>query len=356
MENLTLMKSITVKEISSIGEVRRCAIELATSLNFPEIEIANIAIIANEATNNLIKHSTSGGEIILDAFRYNSSHVAINLLALDKGPGIVNIEECLKDGYSTTKTQGSGLGAIQRLSTNFDVHTIPCLGTALWSQIVINFGSHNAAKINKEQFLKNEFWDVGSICIPVWPEKLCGDGWAIEVMPDNLQASCLVVDGLGHGEGAHEASNEAITIFNDAKGMNIPIEALFQKIHAGLRKTRGAAAAIAKLDLMHDELEYVGIGNISGTLLTKNTRKSLASFNGIVGHGIKKIQTFTYSLPKDFILCMYSDGLITHWEIEKYIGLLDKPAKIIAGVLYRDYIRKKDDITITILKRNHPKS
>jgi anti-sigma regulatory factor (Ser/Thr protein kinase) len=348
------MKSIAVKEISAIGEVRHCAIELAKNLNFPEIEIANMAIIANEATNNLIKHTTSGGEIILDAFRYDSNHVAINLLALDKGPGIINIEECLKDGYSTTKTQGTGLGAIQRLSTNFDVYTIPGLGTALWSQIVINFGSHKAEKINKNQFLQNEFWDIGSICIPVWPEKVCGDGWAIEIMSDNLQALCLVVDGLGHGEGAHEASNEAIKIFNSHKDMNLPIETLFQKIHDGLRQTRGAAAAIAKLDLMRNELEYVGIGNLSAALFSKSKRESLASLNGIVGHGIKKIQPFTYSLPNDFILCMYSDGLITHWEMEKYIGLLDKPTKIIAGVLYRDYIRKKDDVTITILKRNHP--
>lgn len=345
------MKSFLVKEISAIGEVRRYAAELGKKLNFPEIEITNISIIASEAANNLIKHTTYGGEIILDIFHYDENHAAINLLALDKGPGISNIEECLKDGYSTTKTQGTGLGAIQRLSTNFDIHTVPGLGTALWSQIVVNFNEYKSEKIDKNQFLKNGFWDIGAICIPVWSEELCGDGFMLEIIPDKSKASCLVVDGLGHGEGAHQASTEAIKIFNNYKDMNLPIETLFEKIHGGLRKTRGAAAAIAQLDLELNKMEYVGIGNISGILFTDIKRKSLASLNGIVGHGVKKIQSFGYPLSEDFMLCLYSDGLISHWEIEKYINLFNKSAKIIAGVLYRDYNRKKDDITIVILKK-----
>ena len=59
----------------------------------------------------------------------------VEILALDKGPGIRDLERSLRDGYSTAGGAGTGLGAISRLSSEFDVYSPPGKGTALLARI-----------------------------------------------------------------------------------------------------------------------------------------------------------------------------------------------------------------------------
>ena len=56
----------------------------------------------------------------------------LEILALDRGPGMANLEQCLRDGYSTGSVPGQGLGAIMRLSSASDFYSIPGQGTAFW--------------------------------------------------------------------------------------------------------------------------------------------------------------------------------------------------------------------------------
>jgi hypothetical protein len=43
---------------------------------------------------------------------------------------------------------------------------------------------------------------------------------------------------------------------------------------------------------------------------------------------------------------MHSDGLTTHWDVDRYPGLLHMHPSLIAGVLYRDFRRRRDDVTV----------
>jgi hypothetical protein len=158
----------------------------------------------------------------------------------------------------------------------------------------------------------------------------------------------MVSDGLGHGQLAAEASWEAQRILHD-HGSYGPA-ALLEAIHASLRKTRGAAVAIAEVDVGRQQVVFAGVGNISARIMMVEKTQHLVSYNGIVGHHVHKIQTFTYPWLADALLVMHSDGLLTRWDIDADPGLQVRHPSLIAGVLLRHAARGRDDVTVVFAK------
>src|SRR5262249_28433546 len=134
---------------------------------------------------------------------------------------------------------------------------------------------------------------VGAVSAPKAGEPVCGDSWAWE--RQGRQDVLLVADGLGHGPLAADAAREAVRLFR-AHAQLDPLEIL-QRIHAALLSTRGAAVAIAVLDHDGHSLRYVGVGNISATILIGGQTRSAVSHGGTVGHQLRKMQEFVYPFP-----------------------------------------------------------
>ena len=76
---------------------------------------------------NLVKHAKEG-EIFLRTLAHGSMQ-GIEIVALDRGPGMANVGHALQDGHSTAGSSGTGLGAIVRMATEFDIHSLPGRGT-----------------------------------------------------------------------------------------------------------------------------------------------------------------------------------------------------------------------------------
>jgi hypothetical protein len=117
-----------------------------------------------------------------------------------------------------------------------------------------------------------------------------------------------------------------------------------------LRSTRGAALAIAEIDFEQQSVRFAGIGNIAASIFSFTEHRHLLSHNGTVGHEIRKIQEFSYPWYANGILIMHSDGLSSKWQIDRYPGLMQKHPSLIAGVLYRDFNRDRDDVTVLVAK------
>ena len=128
--------------------------------------------------------------------------------------------------------------------------------------------------------------------------------------------------------------------------------AYFEAAHSVLHTTRGAALAFAQVDRYRRNLRYAGIGNISGSLTgaSHNKGRSLLSYNGIVGTAVRKLQQFDHQWIDGELLIMHSDGLTDRWQLNAYPGLLRADTAIIAGVLYRDARRGRDDATIVVAR------
>jgi anti-sigma regulatory factor (Ser/Thr protein kinase) len=325
-----------IRDASDAGDVRRNAAVLAMNVGLGEEETGRASIVATEAASNLARYAKKGvGCIILRPLECGAAR-GIEILSLDKGPGMANSETCLTDGYSTGGTAGTGLGAMRRLSHVFDLHSVSGLGTAVLSQIWESDAAAEAARKFPE----------GGICLPVEGEVACGDDWALRRSPNRIDV--LVVDGLGHGPLAAAASQEAVRIFEEV-GESDPM-ALMERVHGALRSTRGAAVAILEVDLRARELRYVGVGNISATFLGRERRLGMPNANGTVGHAVRKIQEFIYPYSEG-ALVIHSDGIATRWDLSAapYTALLKRHPALVAGVLYRDFSRDKDDRTVVVL-------
>jgi hypothetical protein len=158
-----------------------------------------------------------------------------------------------------------------------------------------------------------------------------------------------VVDGLGHGPQAAEASAAALGVFTGRR--HLPPAMLVEEIHLALRSTRGAAVGVAMIDRERFVLHFAGVGNISAIIVAPDRpRHSLPSHNGTVGLVIRNVQEFTYPIQEGAALVMHSDGLATHWNPEAYSGIWLRDPALAAGILYRDHTRGRDDCTVVVAR------
>ena len=158
----------------------------------------------------------------------------------------------------------------------------------------------------------------------------------------------LLADGLGHGIGAADAANAAIAAFVRFTNAT-PSEAL-AAVHDGVSHTRGAAAAVVSLTRSPALVKYAGVGNVSGSITINGTIRHAVSHNGTLGHEARTFREYSYPWAKDAIFVMHSDGLSSHWSLDAYPGLRMRHPTVIAAVLYRDFSRQRDDVTVLVAR------
>jgi anti-sigma regulatory factor (Ser/Thr protein kinase) len=326
---------LPISDASLAGEARRVAVRLAEEIGMDETDRGAVAITVTEMATNIVKHA-GRGSIVCQRLGANDRR-GIRFLAIDKGPGIRNISTALKDGYSTAGTGGNGLGAVRRLSTSFDIYSAPERGTCIMADFWFQ------RKARSDQNLQ-----LGVVSLALRGESVCGDGWFFKT--NHNTAWLMVADGLGHGLFAAEAAREAERVLAEATS-DSPA-AIMADVHHALKKTRGAAAAITAIDWRKRSLAFAGLGNISAVLANRDSSRGLASHNGTAGHQMSKIQEFTFPWTVDSTLIMHSDGLGSRWNLNDYPGLLNKHPSLIAAVLYRDFSRERDDVTVLAVKNS----
>jgi hypothetical protein len=158
-----------------------------------------------------------------------------------------------------------------------------------------------------------------------------------------------VADGLGHGLIASQAASAIIEAVRRAPAGLSPVETV-EAAHQAAKPTRGAAFGVALLDRPAGVARFSGIGNISAVVINGGERRHLVSHNGIVGHDCRKIAEFSHPWRAQSVMVLHSDGIATQWDLGAYPGLLGRDPSLIAGVLYRDYKRGRDDATVVVLK------
>ncbi len=316
-----------------MAEARRFAMKLAEALQFSEPDIGRVALVVTEAATNIVQHA-GRGEILLRPFALEAP-ASLEVLALDKGPGMANVAEALRDGFSTGGSAGQGLGAIARLSTCFEISSVPGKGTALLARI---------GRVKpKRPTQPGLAWGV--VCVPKREEAVCGDAWAVTA--GHLRNTILMVDGLGHGLHAFDAAQQALRAF--WKHARERPESILRALNGTLHETRGAVAGVAEIDWDKRELRWAGAGNIAGSLVpVEGKASSLVSHSGTVGQNVTRFQEFTHRWPDKGLLILHSDGLSNRWTLEPYPGLSRRDPSLIAGVLYRDFASRRDDVVVLV--------
>lgn len=296
---------------------------------------SDIAIIATEAATNLIKHATRGAVYISTLSALGAPGVEI--IALDRGPGLSDVHRCLMDGYSTAGTAGTGLGAITRISSEFDVYSQSEKGTVLAARLYAKAPTGSSGQNHIQ---------VGAVCVPIKGEDACGDAWYARREGDIT--TLMLADGLGHGMMAATAASAAVAAFQRAPAM-LPSDTVL-RLHHALKGTRGAAVAVAEMNAQQRIVRFSGVGNVVGVIIGGDKPQSMVSHNGTAGHEVQRVQGFEYPLPRTGVVILHSDGLNTRWTPDAYPGLLLRHPSVIAGVLYRDASRGRDDSCVVVAR------
>ena len=327
---VTSERAVTVADPSQVGEARRAASELARRVGLAEDDVGRVAIVVTEAATNLIKHG-GGGEVLVQASR-NERSQWVNVMALDRGPGIANLDEAPPRWLLDPGEPGSGLGAIVRQSDLDDIHSVAGIGTAILARVSAGDGRKGI--------------EVGGVGVPRSGEEIAGTDGRSRATRTGYRV--LVTDGLGHGPLASEASTRARDVFLDRPRLDLVD--LVGLMHGTLRATRGAALAVADVDPGRGIVQFAGVGNVAAAVLAGGESRSMVSMHGTVGHDLRKIQQFQYPWPAGGLLVMHSDGLASRWSFDRYPGLDRRAPSLIAAILYRDFHRGRDDTTVVVMR------
>ncbi|GAA2293160.1 hypothetical protein GCM10010234_38160 [Streptomyces hawaiiensis] len=196
---------------------------------------------------------------------------------------------------------------------------------------------------------------AGGVNIPYGGAEYSGDAWAWVRAGDRV--TLMLADGLGHGPEAARASSAAVTALHRWAHLS-PAESL-QRLHDALRGTRGAAVALAQLDLTAGRLRFAGIGNVGARLRTDGTWHPLLSRPGIVGvHRPGTLREEEADWVGDPILILHTDGLPSRWTPPSDPGLPATDPAVTAAVTIRDASSParpvRDDTAVAVLTSNPP--
>ena len=105
---------LRLDEPSAVGSARRTVERLAAQLGAGEVRVAEIGLAVTEIASNVHRHG-GGGALLVRAVR-DVDAAAVEVVAVDSGPGIADLGAALRDRSSTAGTLGIGMGAIVRMA------------------------------------------------------------------------------------------------------------------------------------------------------------------------------------------------------------------------------------------------
>lgn len=337
---------IALTEESHIGAARRVVRRVATEIGFDERRLAEIEIAVNEIGTNAVKFARGTGQLYCARAEQGLDSEGIEIIYLDKGPGIEDTSTALIDGYTTVGTLGAGLGAVKRMADEFWIYSIVESQTRKLS--IFGRTSHGTAIVfrklaqpeNETTRGSKSHW--GAMTRPAIRQEQNGDAYFIKRVGDRQLLA--IIDGLGHGSGAMEAARAATSAIE--ANLSESVETIIRRSHEELRSTRGAVMGLAAIDCESGVIEYAGIGNTDFRALGGGAPLRLISLNGTLGSRLDRVKVFKERLPKVATIVMSTDGISERWEMESYPGLQGMHPQMLCAVVMRDHSRPNDDATI----------
>src|SRR5262245_49792637 len=164
---------VAVQETSQTFAARSEARTIAERSGMDETDAHRVGLVATELATNLVKHTASGGELLI-RFRVRPAP-EVELIAIDRGAGIRDIAAALRDGHSSAGSPGTGLGAVVRMSEDFDITSTLGHGTAVLARL----RAKRSARVRAGAF------EIGVISQAKPGETVCGDAWYVRQYPNS---------------------------------------------------------------------------------------------------------------------------------------------------------------------------
>jgi serine/threonine-protein kinase RsbT len=118
-----------IRSVEDVVAARQVVREWAIAAGFSLVDQTKIVTAASELARNTLIHG-GGGDLRLEALN-DAERRGLRLVFRDSGPGIADVQQALKDGYTTGNGLGLGLGGARRLTNEFHIDSAPGRGTTV---------------------------------------------------------------------------------------------------------------------------------------------------------------------------------------------------------------------------------
>jgi hypothetical protein len=233
---------------------------------------------------------------------------------------------------------GVGLGAVDRLANRVDISSEPGRGTIL----IARFDASPPSAI----VIPDEPWAEG-LTRPLTGEAVCGDSYVVRSAGGELWL--LMSDGSGHGPLAASASQLAVRTFREAELAGVAPLDVVERVHRALRGSRGAAVAVAALHPAAGVVRFAGLGNISGVIVSAESKRRMVSIGGVAGHQALALRSYDYPVPPTASVVLHSDGVRSTWNTAE-LGPLHQRPLMLAATLLRNAGDRHDDACVLVVK------
>lgn len=311
---------------------------IAQRLGMSEIKTENLLLAASELVSNNIKYAGGRGMIQV----WQQPGPVLDLVSLDFGPGIPNLEMAEQDGYSTAKTLGKGLGSVRRLSDELHIYTqlLNPGQQKKWSGTVFLARFYPASSKSKEQM---RGFRIGLYSRSMSDSRYNGD--RIYLRQEGKKLRWLHLDGLGHGELAQEATDSLSSYLMHETG---PVTVL-EGVDHQLQGTRGAVAVSGEIDLGRQELYIAGVGDMHAHIFEGNQIQGVPFAPGVLGREHRTLSVLQAGIGKHGLVITASDGIRRNWDSNSFTGLFSKHPQLIAYTMGNIMGRVSDDQSLCVL-------
>ena len=308
--------------------------KLARSIGMEKAQVADVAIAISELASNLVKHRVTEGKIIIREIGREGKK-GIEVVSSDKGPGIADIAQAMTDSYSTAGSLGIGLPAVNRLMDEFQIRSNIGEGTLVTTRKWVKPESPH---------MPVPELDLSVFSRPLPGQRYNGDAYFVKRYEDKVMFA--IIDGLGHGQDAHEAAQVAVDCLENY--YRRPFTEIFQLCHQRLKKTRGAAMSLCRINLKDRVMTHAGIGNVQTQVYSLEKPPAPFCINGTLGVAMRTVRVDDYPLPEDSIIIMFSDGISGRFTPDNLPGFLNLKPQRLAKQIMDNHARDNDDATVIV--------
>lgn len=331
-------RHLTIQSPEDVDRAKMIVGTSALEVGFDSSVHAEMVIVTSELASNLLRHAGSG-TMTISILTHPVKGLSIT--TLDSGPGIADLEMVTANGFSTTTSFGNGLGTVNRLMDSLTIHS--------------PVSQDRGTKIECCKYLRHKESAPTRVPVNIWvatkphPAELKnGDGFI--TCHDDRNVLAGVIDGLGHGESAHQVTQKVRRYVEKHAHLSIP--QIFLGAGRSCLNTRGAVMSLVRIEWQTDQLHlsYGAVGNIE-TRIYGDTSETFPIRRGILGrhHPIEPSYR-ERTLNSNETLVMFSDGVNSQWDDTANELVHSVKSQHDTKVIYNRLAKHTDDATLLIIK------
>jgi anti-sigma regulatory factor (Ser/Thr protein kinase) len=327
-------EAIPIYDEASVSTARERVREVGRNLQLPKDVVESVALIASELTHNHLRHARQGYFAIKPVERGGIK--GLEVLAADLGPGIRKPRQALYDKGPSSVSLGAGLSAVCRIADEVEFDNRISEGTLV-----------TARKFETPP--PNRVSEVAIMGRPFPNEPISGDDAVFFHEKSGFLAA--VVDGLGHGPEARQASDRAVESLREKR--DLPLDEIAAGVDRELVVTRGCVLSIVKYDRSLSVMESVSLGDVHSHVYHLKEAHFFTATPLIVGAGQFRRQSVRVerkTVEPGSTLVMFTDGLKSRTNLKGQLEILRQPPIAIAEHLIETDSRPDDDALVLVAR------